>query len=338
MAKVAVVILNYNGEEVLRRFLPSVVVNSAGVEVVVADNASTDGSLLFLKDNYPQVRLIALESNYGFAGGYNRALAMVDAEYFLLLNSDVEVTHGWIEPLVAFMDSTPGVAACQPKILSYKSKRDFEYAGASGGMIDRYGYPYCRGRLFSTVEEDKGQYDDILPVFWASGAAMRVRSADFRSVGGFDERFFAHMEEIDLCWRMASRGLGVYAVPQSVVYHVGGATLDKGNPRKTYLNFRNNLLMLYKNLPEEELCRVLRVRLLLDCVAACRFLFTFAWGDFCAVVRARRDYRKMKKEYRAVRADNIAHSVTRNLNGMSRFSILWEYYVRRKKYYSQLHK
>lgn len=334
--KLAVVILNYNGASMLSRFLPSVLKYSPGAEIVVADNASTDDSVAVLAAGFPAVRLIRLDRNYGFADGYNMALEQVDAEYCLLLNSDVEVTEGWLAPLLSFMESNPGAVACQPKILAYNNKTQFEYAGAAGGFIDRYGYPYCRGRLFDTVEEDNGQYNDVCRVFWATGAAMMVRSDAFRKAGGFDGRFFAHMEEIDLCWRMLARGGEIYVVPQSMVYHVGGATLKKSNPRKTFLNFRNNLLMLYKNLPVGELRGVMRVRALLDYVAALKFLLTGAWGDFKAVLRARREYKRMRGEYRSVREQNLAAVAVHVIKERSAFSLLWQYYLKGRKYFSQL--
>lgn len=334
--KVAVVILNYNGASMLAKFLPSVIEYSPGAGIVVADNASTDDSVAVLRESFPTVRLLQLDRNYGFAGGYNKALEQVDAEYLLLLNSDVEVAEGWIEPLLSFMEQHPAAVACQPKILAYNNKTYFEYAGAAGGFIDRYGYPYCRGRLFDTVEEDKGQYNDVCRVFWATGAAMMVRSDAFRKAGGFDGRFFAHMEEIDLCWRMLARGGEIYVVPQSRVYHVGGATLNKSNPRKTFLNFRNNLLMLYKNLPADELHCVMCMRAVLDYVAALKFLLTGAWGDFKAVLAARREYRRMRGGYKNVREQNIAAAVTTEIKERSRFSLLWQYYLKGKKRFSQL--
>ena len=334
--KVAVVILNYNGAEMLGRFLPSVIKFSPEAEIVVADNASTDDSVALLAAGFPSVRVVKLDRNYGFADGYNKALEQVDAEYYLLLNSDVEVTQGWLAPLLSFMENNPKAVACQPKILAYNNNTHFEYAGAAGGFVDRYGYPYCRGRLFDTIEEDKGQYDDVCRVFWATGAAMMVRSGAFRGAGGFDGRFFAHMEEVDLCWRMLARGGEIYAVPGSKVYHVGGATLNKSNPRKTFLNFRNNLLMLYKNLPAAELRGVLRVRAVLDYVAALKFLLTGAWGDFKAVIRARREYIRMRDEYRSVREQNLAMAVVPVVKERAAFSLLWQYYFKRKKYFSQL--
>lgn len=338
MSKVAVVILNYNGEEMLGRFLPSVVGNSPGADIIVADNASTDGSVAFVKENFPSVKIVLLDRNYGFAGGYNRALEKVAADYVLLLNSDVETTPGWLEPLVALLDADSSIVACQPKILDFKRKTHFEYAGAVGGFIDRYGYPYCRGRLFDTVEEDKGQYDVPCDIFWATGAALLVRAAAYRAAGGLDECFFAHMEEIDLCWRLRSRGYRIVCEPRSVVYHVGGATLSAGNPQKTYLNFRNNLLMLYKNLPSCELGTVMRVRCLLDYVAALKFAVAGEWLHCKAVLKARRDYGRMKKEYSEVRSANLAATVAGDIKERSGFMLLWRYYACGSKRYSQLKK
>lgn len=334
--RAAVVILNYNGASMLTRFLPSVLKYSADAEIVVADNASTDNSVAVMREQYPTVRLVQLDRNYGFAEGYNKALKQIEAEYYLLLNSDVEVSEGWLQPLLAFMDSHPDAVACQPKLLAFDRRTHFEYAGASGGFIDRYGYPYCRGRLFGTVEEDKGQYDDVCRIFWATGAAMMVRSNAYWSAGGLDGRFFAHMEEVDLCWRMQARGGAVYVVPQSKVYHVGGATLNKSNPHKTFLNFRNNLLMLYKNLPADELSAVMRTRAVLDYIAAFKFLLTGCWGDFKAVLRARREYKRLRGEYATVREQNQVAATASVIAGRSRFSILWQYYIKGKKRFSQL--
>ena len=336
MVKVAAVILNYNGEEMLRRFLPTVLENTPGADVVVVDNDSTDSSVALVKERFPAVRLIVLDRNYGFADGYNKAMAMVDAEYALLLNSDVEVTPGWIEPLVEALDTDADVAACQPKVLDYKRKSFFEYAGAAGGFIDRYGYPFCRGRIFDTVEEDKGQYDNVSDIFWATGAAMLVRTAVYREAGGLDGTFFAHMEEIDLCWRMRARGYRIVCVPASKVYHVGGATLSAANPHKTYLNFRNNLLMLYKNLPANELGGVMRLRRVLDYVAAFKFALTGESGHFKAVLRARRDFRRMKREYAATREANLAATRTVDIKERTAYLLLWHRYAKGEKYYSDL--
>ncbi|MCI5579792.1 MAG: glycosyltransferase family 2 protein [Phocaeicola plebeius] len=338
MKKVAVVILNWNGAAMLQRFLPSVVRCSEGrdVEVCVADNGSTDLSCRVVETEFPTVRLIRLSRNYGFAEGYNRAICQVEAEYVVLLNSDVEVTEGWLDPLMAYMETHPDAAACQPKLLSERQRDTFEYAGAAGGFIDRYGYPFCRGRLFDGVEKDEGQYDAEMSVFWASGAALFVRRRVYQEVGGLDARFFAHMEEIDLCWRMRHRGYDIVCVPQSVVYHVGAATLKKENPRKTYLNFRNNLLMLYKNLPSEELHRVLRVRACLDGLAALVFLLKGETDNFRAVWQARRDFRQMRSEYVAVRSDIQQHRIPGQTAGRSRFSLLWQCKVLRKKRFMDL--
>lgn len=336
MAKVAVVILNYNGEEMLRRFLPTVLENTPGADVVVVDNASTDSSVALVKERFPAVRLIAFDRNYGFADGYNKAMTMVDAEYVLLLNSDVEVTPGWLEPLVKALDADADVAACQPKVLDYKRKAFFEYAGAAGGFIDRYGYPFCRGRIFDTVEEDKGQYDNVSDIFWATGAAMLVRTAVYREAGGLDGTFFAHMEEIDFCWRMRARGYRIVCVPSSKVYHVGGATLSAANPHKTYLNFRNNLLMLYKNLPENELGGVMRLRRVLDYVAAFKFALTGGFDHSRAVFRARRDFRRMKKDYTAAREANLAVTRIVDIKERTAFLLLWHSLVKGEKCYSDL--
>lgn len=338
MDKIAVVILNWNGCEMLRSFLPSVVACSEadGAVVYVADNGSTDQSVEMLQQEFPGVRCLVLGQNYGFAEGYNRALKLVDAEYVVLLNSDVEVTEHWLRPMADYLDAHPEVAACQPKIRSWRQKQMFEYAGAAGGFIDCYGYPYCRGRVMEVVEEDKGQYDTVRPVFWATGAALFIRLKDYQETGGLDARFFAHMEEIDLCWRLRARGRGLVCVPQSVVYHVGGATLKKGSPRKTYLNFRNNLLMLYKNLPESELRSVMRARFWLDYVAALSFLLKGQVADARAVVRARRDFAASKAEFALVRADNLRRTVLSSIPERSKRSILVEHYLRGHKFFSQL--
>ena len=338
MDKIAVVILNWNGCEMLRSFLPSVVACSEadGAVVYVADNGSTDQSVEMLQQEFPSVRCLVLDQNYGFAEGYNRALKLVDAEYVVLLNSDVEVTEHWLRPMADYLDAHPEVAACQPKIRSWRQKQMFEYAGAAGGFIDCYGYPYCRGRVMEVVEEDKGQYDTVRPVFWATGAALFIRLKDYQETGGLDARFFAHMEEIDLCWRLRARGRGLVCVPQSVVYHVGGATLKKGSPRKTYLNFRNNLLMLYKNLPESELRSVMRARFWLDYVAALSFLLKGQVADARAVVRARRDFAASKAEFAPARADNLRRTVLSSIPERSTFCILVRYYLKGCRAYSQL--
>lgn len=330
--KLSIVILNWNGSRMLKAYLPSVLKHSLcveGVEVVVADNASTDDSLALLQRDFPEVRLIRLDRNYGFAEGYNRALRQVESPYSLLLNSDVEPAAGWLPPLLDFMEAHPEVSACQPKVRSLKQPDFFEFAGACGGWIDAYGYPFCRGRVMDGVEEDRGQYDTVQEVFWATGAALLLRTADFAALGGFDARFFAHMEEIDFCWRLNSRGKRVACVPQSTVFHLGGGTLNKSNPRKTFLNFRNNLWMLYKNLPESRLRPVLRVRLVLDYVAALAFLMQGKWGDFCAVLRARRAYRQTKASFRADRERIQAEATCANWPGFYPKSLLVAYYLKR---------
>ena len=338
MKKVAIVILNWNGAAMMRRFLPSVIEHSDAVaDVIVADNASTDDSMQLLRDKFPSVGTIVLDKNYGFAEGYNRALEQVDNEYYMLLNSDVEVTEGWINCLLAFMDSHHEAAACQPKLRAEQQRDMFEYAGASGGFVDRYGYPFCRGRVFDTVERDGGQYDDVCEIMWATGAALMIRRADYWSAGGFDARFFAHNEEIDLCWRLSSMGRKIYCVPQSVVYHVGGGTLPKSNPMKTYLNFRNNLTMLYKNLPDDDLRHVMHVRFWLDYVAAFKsLLIDRKWGEFMAVVRGRWSFNVWRKDFCKDRSAIQASRVQRDDRMRKTYSILWKYYVKGKRTYGSL--
>ena len=336
MKKISVVILNWNGVGMLQKFLPKVVEYSAmeGVEICVADNASTDESVSCLQANFPNVRLIVLDKNYGFAEGYNRALEQVEAEYVVLLNSDVEVTPHWLEPLVEYMDTHPEVAACQPKIRSERNKEYFEYAGAAGGYLDKYGYPFCRGRIFDVVEKDEGQYDTVSSVFWATGAALFIRLKDYWEAGGLDGRFFAHMEEIDLCWRLRSRGRGIVCIPQSVVYHVGAATLKKENPRKTFLNFRNNLLMLYKNLPEKDLKRVMFVRGVLDGVAAVVFLLKGEKEAAKAVLQARKEFKRICPDFVPSRQGNLANTVADAIPEKVAYSILWKFHISRKKVFS----
>lgn len=336
--KVSVVILNWNGCEMLRTFLPSVVRHSEGtdIEVCVADNGSTDASVDMLRKEFPSVRIILLEQNHGFADGYNLALQQVDAEYVVLLNSDVEVTDHWLEPMVAYLEGHPEVAACQPKIRSQRRKEYFEYAGAAGGFIDKYGYPFCRGRIMGVVEKDENQYDTVIPLFWATGAALFIRRSDYLEAGGLDGRFFAHMEEIDLCWRLRSRGRQIVCIPQSVVYHVGGATLKKENPQKTFLNFRNNLVMLYKNLPEEELNKVMRVRTCLDYVAALTFLLKGDIGNARAVMRARKDFKRQCPSFSSSREENLRKNTLNAIPERSKSSILWQFYARGCERFSQL--
>ena len=338
MKKVSVVILNWNGAEMLRTFLPSVVkfTNPELAEVCVADNGSTDNSTDVVSREFPTVRLIAFKENHGFAGGYNKVMDHVDSEYVVLLNSDVEVTDGWIEPVLSYMEEHSDVAACQPKILSYHDKSKFEYAGASGGYIDKYGYPFCRGRVFDCLEQDNGQYDEPAEIFWASGAAMFVRREVYTKVGGLDSKFFAHMEEIDLCWRLLSRGYRLMCIPENKVYHVGGATLKKENPRKTYLNFRNNLLMMYKNLPSEELGKVMTVRCFLDYLAVFFYLLKLDFSNAGAVVKARKDYLSMRKGYKSVREYNLEHTKVDKLRHRYSFSLIFQSKILGKTTFSRL--
>jgi GT2 family glycosyltransferase len=270
--KIAVVILNWNGQKLLEQFLPSVVQFSKNADIYVADNASTDDSIAFIKINFPTVKIIQNKENYGFAQGYNEALKQVNAAIFALVNSDIEVTENWLQPIIETFTNKPNVAVIQPKILDFKNKNFFEYAGAAGGFIDKYGYPFCRGRIFETLEKDENQYDDNYEIFWASGACFFIRSTVFNEMNGFDADFFAHQEEIDLCWRIFNKGYKIEYNSNSVVYHVGGATLNAGNPQKTFLNFRNSLLMLIKNLPKSKLFPILFIRLLLDGIAGIKFL------------------------------------------------------------------
>ncbi len=331
MKDTAVIILNWNGADMMRRFLPEVVRSTPAEEadVIVADNGSTDNSLQVLAEEFPSVKVIVLDKNYGFAEGYNRALASVEHEYAVLLNSDVATSDGWLDALNAEMRDNADVAACQPKILSAERRNMFEYAGACGGYLDRHGYPYCRGRIFGSVEEDRGQYDTPADVAWASGAALMVRRKEYLAAGGLDGAFFAHMEEIDLCWRLRLRGFRVRVVPASKVYHLGGGSLPAGNPRKTYLNFRNNLLMLYKNLPHKGRRKALIVRRLLDTIAWAKSVATLQWGDAVAILRAHRDFRRMKRAY-----DGLPSPTANLISGEP--NILTSYYLKGKKEYSRL--
>jgi len=333
--KIAIVILNWNGRKFLEQFLPSVFQSTyPNYEVVIADNASTDSSLAFVKEQYPEARIIRLHINYGFAKGYNEALKSVESDYYVLLNSDVEVTPGWLEPMTALLENDPAIAACQPKLLSYQYKTQFEYAGAAGGWLDKYGYPFAKGRLFDVCEEDHGQYDRPEPVFWASGAALFIRSAVFHEMNGFDEYFFAHQEEIDLCWRMQLAGYSVYSCPSSVVYHVGGGTLARGNYKKTFLNFRNNMIMLSKNLPFPHSIWILAVRNLLDAVSAWKGLLTGDGRYFIAVVRAHIAFVKWWLFHR----ENSVFPAQRKrkLQGYFSGSIVWLHFVKKKKTFAEI--
>lgn len=317
----------------LRRYLSSVVANTRGegVEIVVADNGSTDSSRDILRKEFPSVRVIELDRNYGFAEGYNRALAETDSTYTVLLNSDVEATAGWLLPLLDYMDNHPSVAAVQPKILSDTDRKRFEHAGAAGGYLDALGYPFCRGRIVGYTAEDRGQYDMPADVLWTSGACMCVRTDIYKRVGGLDAAFFAHMEEIDFCWRLNCRGYRLVCLPKSKVYHLGGGALNYESPRKTYLNFRNNLLMLYKNLPARYLLWVLLVRFFLDYVAALQLLLTGKSANARAAVKARLDYRRMKPQMKAAREENMRLAKVPYPQTICRRSVIWDYYIRQKR-------
>lgn len=339
MIKTSVVILNWNGKELLGKFLSNVVKYSLSDDcnIYIADNASTDGSCDYVRNNHPEVNILELEENYGFARGYNEALQSIQAEYFVLLNSDVEVGPGWLDPMISYMDDHPEAAACQPKILSYHDRKRFEYAGAAGGLIDKYGYPFCRGRIMNITEEDKGQYDDTRRVFWASGACMLIRSADWKESGGFDRDFFAHMEEIDLCWRLNNRGRQIVFIPGSSVYHVGGGTLPYDSPRKIYYNFRNNLYMLYKNIRGSKRGRTIFIRMVLDGIAALRFALMLNFGAAWNVIRAHIHFHRQKGSLRSKRemTDSKHFEIPPEL--ILNKSLVYSFFIVKKKTYSELY-
>jgi GT2 family glycosyltransferase len=330
--KIAVVILNWNGKSFLEKFLPSVVKHSIEAKIIVADNASTDDSISFLEKTYPSIDIIKLEQNYGFAGGYNKALKQVDSEYYILLNSDVEVTENWLAPMLKMLDNDKNIVACQPKIKDYNNKDSFEYAGASGGFIDKYGYPFCRGRIFDYLEKDTNQYDEPIEIFWASGAALFIRAQEYNQIGGLDEFYFAHMEEIDLCWRLKNEGHKIMVCPSSTVYHVGGGTLNKINPRKTFLNFRNSLLTLYKNLPKNERFVKIFIRLNLDAIAGLKFLLDGKPTHALAIIRSHFAF------YSAIFQNKIKKTdvVNPNLNGMINISIVKKHFINKSKTFNEL--
>lgn len=336
---VAIVILNWNGKDMLRRFLPSVINSSIidGVRVVVADNGSEDGSVTMLKNEFTDIDVVTLDKNYGFAQGYNIALKQIEADIYVLLNSDVLIKdREWISPILKYMAENLDVAACQPKILSLNNPASFEYAGAAGGFLDKYAYPFCRGRIFDSIEDDKGQYDNVLDIMWASGAALVVRRDDFWNAGAFDETFFAHMEEIDLCWRIRALGKRIVYVPKSRVFHLGGASLNQGNPRKIYLNFRNNLIMIYNNLDESSARRVLRIRKWLDFMAALVFLLKGDRAAYKAVMKARRDFISLLPDLTNKKLKfNHVHDKVTNPDRCG-FSIVWQYYFRWRKTFDKL--
>ncbi len=338
MKKIAVVILNWNGKSLLEKFLPSLLAFTPQhiADIIVADNASDDDSVSFLKSEYPGIQLIRLDKNYGFAEGYNRSIAQLEHPYIVLLNSDIEVTPGWLETALDYLETHSDVVVLQPKILSYRDKSSFEYAGASGGYLDIYGYPFCRGRIFNTVEKDTLQYEDCIDILWASGACLFVKTEEYKNAGGLDALFFAHQEEIDFCWRLVSRGKRIVCLPSSIVYHVGGATLSMSNPHKTFLNFRNNLLMIYKNMPDKYLRKTLRFRLFLDILAAFVFFLKREKGNVKAVFNARKEFRRNKKQYGKVRKDNLSKSLPDLPPQIYRKSIIFAFYCRNKKKFSEL--
>ncbi len=336
MKKLAIVILNYNGKSFLEKFLPTVIQYSGEHEIIVADNHSTDQSLVFIRENFPQIRLIVNESNGGFAKGYNDALKQVESDFYLLLNSDIEVTENWLTPLLKVMEDEQ-VAGCQPKVKAYHAKDRFEHAGASGGFLDHDYFPFCRGRIFEKTEEDQGQYDDSIEVFWATGAALLIRAELYHKVGGLDEDFFAHMEEIDLCWRLKKQGYKFMVAPTSVVYHVGGGTLDYSSPFKTYLNFRNSLYMIIKNHDGLLLPKMFR-RFILDGIAGIRFLVRWEIKQLRSILRAHKDVYFSMGTTLKKRKKIKANSGTFNSTGLFQGSILWERYVLKKEVFSALTK
>ena len=329
---VSIVILNWNGQRFLQQFLPSIFATSyPNYKVIIADNASTDDSAIFIEENYPDARFLKLKENYGYAKGYNEALKQIDGKYYVLLNNDVEVEPNWLNPIIDLLETNAQIAACQPKLLMYEDRSSFEYAGASGGWIDVLGYPFARGRVFDFVEKDVGQYDEPQACFWASGAALVIRSDLFHKAGGFDDYFFAHQEEIDLCWRLKNRGFEIYCLPQSVVYHLGGGTLNKSNPHKTFLNFRNNLIMLYKNSSYRQIAWKFPLRILLDLVAFIKTLFqnpSQAW----AILRAHLAF----IHWLFFKHRHTVASVTPNLEGMVNKSLVWQYFIRKKKTFKEI--
>ena len=338
MKKVSVIILNWNGRKLLEQFLPNVLKYSLAndCEVVVADNGSSDNSVTFLEKNFPDVPLILFDKNYGFAEGYNKAIRQVDSQYVVLLNSDVEVSENWLSTLVLYMDEHSDTVAVQPKIRSFRHREQFEYAGAAGGFIDRFAYPFCRGRILEDVENDEGQYDSIIPIFWATGACLCIRRNEYLEAGGLDAGFFAHMEEIDLCWRLNARGYKIECVPSSVVFHVGGASLDKENPHKTYLNFRNNLLMIYKNVPRGMAFGILSIRFILDFAACLHLLLNGKFENARSVIKAQSDFFKMLPSYRILREENLKKIAADHIETQFGGSILWNYYFKGKKTYQSV--
>lgn len=328
--KLAVVILNWNGQTLLQQFLPGVITHSANAQIYIADNASTDTSKAYVETHFPQVNWIQLEQNYGYAGGYNRALTQVKEPYLCLLNSDIEVTEKWLDPVITLFESQPQTAIIQPKILDYHKKTHFEYAGAAGGFIDRYGFPFCRGRIFDTIEEDRGQYDDTSQIFWASGACFFIRNEVFRALDGFDEDFFAHQEEIDLCWRAFNKNLESWYCGSSEVYHVGGSTLQYGSPQKTFLNYRNSLLMMYKNLPNKNRFSTLFARLCLDGLSGVRLLAKGNFKHCWAIVRSHFSFYKKLRHFRSKKEKSTKTDYFKIKN------VVFLYFIKNKKKYIDL--
>ena len=328
----AVVILNWNGRNYLEKFLPALLTHTKDASIFVADNASEDDSVFFLENNFPEVNIIKNAQNYGFAGGYNEALKKIHTKYYVLLNSDIEVTDNWLAPIISELEKDEKIVACQPKILDYNKKNYFEYAGASGGYIDFLGFPFCRGRIFNHTEEDKNQYDDVAEVFWATGACLIIRSNIFWELGGLDSDFFAHMEEIDFCWRLHNNGYKVVVIPQSKVYHVGGGTLPKKSSQKTYLNYRNNYLLLYKNLPKKSVMYILTIRLFLDWIAALKFFMEGNFKDAFAVFKAQLHTYFSFRKHKHKRSKNIFFSKKH----IYKKSIVFDYFIVKKKTFSQI--
>ena len=334
--KISVVILNYNGLKLMQKYLPTVIENSRGAEVIVADNGSTDGSVEWLRNEHPELRLIAFEKNYGFAEGYNQTLKLVDNEYYVLLNSDVRTPKGWLHPLFNYMETHSECVACQPKIRAELEPEKFEYAGAAGGFMDIYGYPLCRGRVMSNVEVDNGQYDNIEEIFWATGACLFIRSKAYWDAGGLDGRFFAHQEEIDLCWRLKARGASIVCVPQSIVYHVGGGSLGYESPFKTKLNFRNNALLLYKNLSSDRYWWTYIFRLLLDWVAALQMLAQGKPKNAWAVIEAQTEFVRIYRNFTNDRKQNLTLTTNKKPKGLLNLWLIWQVYINKKHKYSDL--
>lgn len=343
--KVAIVILNWNGKNFLQQFLPSVVASKYNnLDIYLADNASTDDSVAYVRSHFPSIKILQNTENYGFAEGYNCALQQIEgqADYYVLLNSDVEVTQDWIQPIVELMEADPTIAACQPKLLAFHNKNQLEYAGAAGGLIDKFGYAFCRGRFFDHCEEDEGQYEDVSEIFWASGAALFIRAELYHKIGGLDADFFAHQEEIDLCWRLKRAGYRIVYHPDSTVYHVGGGTLPQGNPRKLYLNFRNNLALLFKNLNTSQLFTIFPIRVVLDFVAAFKFLLSGELANFQAILKAEFDFfrrlwmwRRKRKESRQL-VEKVRIEGKENMEGLYKGSIVVDYYLKGKRKSSEL--